>query len=160
MSWADDVESNDPTFVKDLENSQHTVWLVARWLSDRGYPTTVRPLRVRPNASQASEYADDGDIEIADRIEVKRRPDTSFTSLDTFPYPTVIVDVAHTWDNASPKPRAYFIVNAEGSHAIIVRGDTFAEWELVEKEDRKKGRRRRFYECPVRLCACVRITKP
>ena len=101
-----DYEANDASFVADLIESQRAVWYAAKLLNEMGYNVTIRPQNIRPSVEQMSEYADDGDLEIIQRIEVKRRKRPHFTGKDDFPFPTMIVDVAHTWDRANPKPFA------------------------------------------------------
>ena len=152
MSDYTTYEQNDPTFVADLLESNEHVWRVARWLSDLGYNVTVKPLSIRPDVSQMGQYSDNGDLEITQRIEVKRRPGIDFSSPDDFPYPTVIVDVAHAWDKARPKPYGYVILNASATACLVVKGDTAHLWQKLRKWDRAKQRERTFYECPVEIC--------
>jgi hypothetical protein len=149
------LDEIDPTFVQDLAASEKSVWLVARWMrSEYGLAVTVRPTFVRGDPSVASDYSDSGDLEISQRVEVKHRPGLQFCSLDEFPYSTVIVDVAHAWDNARPKPIAYVICNADITGAIIVDAKrTSSQWIRVTKPDTKRGRERTFYECPKLLCS-------
>ena len=147
-----DYDATDPTFVQDLKDSQESVWKAAQWLSGCGYNVTVRALSIRPDAEQMAEYADQGDLEIIQRVEVKRRPDIDFTSAEDFPFATLIVDVAHAYDRAKPKPYAYIIFDADASHCAIVKSLTRPSWVRTERMDRKKGRMRTFYECPTDLC--------
>jgi len=141
----------DPDFVKDLMESQVSVWMAAQWLSEKGYNVTVRKTNIRPSSNNMSEYADNGDIEIIQRIEVKRRK-IDFTSEFDYPYKTVFVDVAHTFDNAINKPFAYIIINQNGTHCIVIKSETFKHWIKTQKHDRLKNRDRFFYECPIKLC--------
>ena len=146
-----DYDQNDPTFVSDLKESKKAVSRAAEWLNTLGYPVVVRPTFVRPSAEKMSEYSDDGDLEIIQRIEVKRRLNIPFTSKEDFPYKTIIVDVCHTYDNARPKPYAYIIFNGEMDCCFVIDCKTHGEWIRSEKWDKAKGRSRNFYECPVAL---------
>lgn len=150
-----DYDTQDPTFLADLRESRKAVELVARWLSGRGYPVVVRPTFERPDPSRAAEFSDDGDIEIMQRVEVKQRKTLTFTSKADFPYPSVIVDACHCYDQARPKPYAYVIVNREFSAAFVVKCSTRQQWARVKKLDRQKQREREFYECPMALVDCV-----
>lgn len=145
-------EQNDATFIDDLKESQQYVWRAAQWLSTLGYNVTVRPVQIRPHVGQMSEYADSGDLEIIQRVEVKRRPSLRFTCREDYPYPTAIVDVAHTWDNARPKPYAYIVFNGDASACLVIKGATSRHWVKTVKHDRAKSRERTFYECPVEYC--------
>jgi hypothetical protein len=140
---------DDPSFPSDLEESQIAVWRVARWLVERGNNVTVRATHVRDTLENMADFSDEGDIEIVQRVEVKRRPDIEFRSRETFPYDSIIVDVAHAWDRARPKPFTYIILNASRTYAAIVRGETFKWWTKTKKRDRFKKRDRTFYECPI-----------
>lgn len=153
-----DYEKNDPSFIDDLRKSKEAVAVAAKWLSERGYPVIVRPTFERPSVEQMGEFSDDGDLEIIQRIEVKRRQSLTFTSKADFPYETIIVDACHCYDNARPKPFAYIIFNREMTAAFMVnvRG-TFSEWVKVEKRDSAKGRDRVFYECPLKLVSFVNM---
>jgi hypothetical protein len=153
-----DYDRDDPGFVADLHKSQESVWAVARWLGTLGHHVTIRALRIRPAAEQMGEFADDGDIEIVQRVEVKARR-LDFTSADDYPFPTIIVDVAHTWDNATPKPLAYVILNRAGTHAAIVYGQTSPKWVKTERFDAGKNRTRTFYESPVSLAKFFQLER-
>ena len=116
-----DYEDSDPSFIADLRKSKESVAVAAKWLSEKGYPVIVRPTFERPSVEQMDEYADDGDIEIVQRIEVKRRQQLTFTSREDFPYETVIVDACHCYDRARPKPYAYIIFNREMTAAFVMQ---------------------------------------
>jgi hypothetical protein len=151
-----DLDSTDPGFVDDLRESREAVQHVAQWLVAQGVPVLIRPTYIRPDQSQRSAYSDVGDLEIQQRVEVKRRFNVQFTCADDFPYPTIIVDVCHTYDNARPKPFMYVIVNHAMTHAaIILCRDTAKQWVRSTKMDSTLNREREFYECPISL---VRFT--
>jgi len=150
---ARNLELIDPGFPEDLENSQPAVACMAVWLIDAcGYPTTIHPQRLRPHVEQRHEYADKGDLTFIKngephRGEVKERPTIDFHSIEDFPWPTVIVDKRHRWDQADPKPYAYFIVNASLTGCFIILGSTFPHW--IRNELFYNGRWNNVYECPL-----------
>ena len=151
-------DTDDATFVDDLKESQQYEFKVMQWLSSLGYDVTKRAMRIRSDVSQMARYSDDGDLEIIFRIEVKRRTDMHFTSRETFPHNTVLVDVAHAFDNARRKPYCYFILNANATHCIqVMVKDTQKHWQKMRLLDRKKNRERTFYFCPVELCTFYAI---
>jgi hypothetical protein len=147
----------DPTFVSDLNRSKEAVWRASRWLSDQGFHVVVAPTIVRPDPSVRDEYGDDGDIQIVQRVEIKRRPGIHFTGRDDFPYPSIIVDVAHAWDRAHPKPYAYMIFNDDMTHCCIVKGDTSKHWSRTSKFAR--GREREYLECPIEFCRFKKVSQ-
>jgi hypothetical protein len=155
----EDYDRLDPTFERDLEESKLAVSVAAKWLSSKGYPVVVRPTFVRPDASKMSDFSDDGDIEIIQRVEVKRRQSLTFSSKEDFPYQTLIVDVAHAYDNARPKPYMYMIFNKEMTDCLLVECRTFHKWIKTTKYDRHRNRDRTFYECPIELVKWVKVER-
>lgn len=151
-----DYEIDDPTFIEDLRKSQGAVGVATDWLSKQGYPVIVRPTFERPDVSAIAEFSDHGDLEIVQRVEVKRRPNMAFTSKQDFPYSTIIVDACHCYDKAHPKPYSYIIFNQDMTTAFIVNTrETSRSWLKTSKFDAGKNRQREFYECPVHLVAVV-----
>jgi hypothetical protein len=145
------LDESDPTFVSDLKASHAAVLAVSEWFRGFGYPVIVRPTFIRENVERRSDYSDDGDLEIIQRIEVKHRKGLAFTSKEDFPFETVIVDTCHAWDNARPKPYAYIILNRSMSRALVVTGSTSKRWVKTRKFDTHAGRERSYYECPLEL---------
>ena len=147
-------DRDDPNFVRDLQASQKHVQIVAAWLISKGLTVDVLPIKIRPDVNQMNEYADDGDILVSKyngkkhRVEVKQRK-LKFTSIHDFPYPSIIIDVAHTWDRADPKPAAYILTNIDTTVAIVIKSKTSNKWIRKQKWDRFKKRNRIFLECPV-----------
>jgi hypothetical protein len=154
MYSAQHYAQHDASFVQDLQTSDRYVRIAAHWLQSLGFDVRVKPLRIRPDEAHMAEFADQGDLEIIHRrrVEVKRRIDIEFTGPDDYPYPTVFVDVAHTWDRAVNKPYAYLIFNKDASVCIIVKGETAQHWIKRQHFDAAKQRERTFYECPVEFC--------
>jgi len=152
-------DRDDPGFVGDLRASQKHVQIIAEWLRAKGLTVDILPTRIRPDVHQMSDYADDGDILVSKdggqkyRVEVKQRK-LRFTSIDDFPYSSIIVDVAHTWDRADPKPAAYILTNIDITAAIVIKAKTSDQWVRTQKWDRFKKRNRTFLECPVSLGEC------
>ena len=140
MTHQKDID--DPTFVRDLLESQRIVWLVAEWLHDQGNNVWIPATVVRPDPSVSHEFSDLGDIYLTgglagdgfvktDRlVEVKHRPTLSFTKRSDYPYPTVIVDQKSRFDAKPTKPDGYVIVNREKTHAAVVYCKTQAAWSV------------------------------
>ena len=162
-----DLNVTDPTFVDDLKESELAVWVAAKWLHSRGHFVLIPPTIIRPDARERAAYSDGGDLQIIrkpkrhwERVEVKRRLSINFTDGVDFPFETVIVDVAHSWDNADPKPVGYIIVSSDLSSGMIVNTKTTSsKWRRVEKYDAHVKRSREYYECPVNLCKFVKFDK-
>jgi hypothetical protein len=154
---AERYERDDPTFIEDLIASEGAVWKAIRWLYGKlSCDVTIRGRKIRESISDISDWDDRGDLVIhrgqdPERIEVKRRS-LHFTNLSNYPYPTVIVDVAHTFDRAEIKPTAYLIFNDHLTHVIVISTKKTREsWTRTERPDHGKNRVRTFYECPKEL---------
>ena len=143
-------QSSDAAFLARLRDSKQYATLAAHILS-KWYPVTIRPTYERPDVLQRAEYADQGDLEIIQIVEVKHRPELHFTCRADFPYPTIIVDQASSYDKKKQKPYMYMILNADCTHYAIVRGDTKKHWTEGETVNKFNGMKVLYYYCPVQL---------
>lgn len=144
---------NHDRFLKHLDKSQEAVWRVAGWLNDKKkLPVQVNPGGRAPLSSEHESYADNGDLTVGMRVEVKRLS-RSFTGRDDWPFKDFMVCARHSWDKAVQKPYAYVIVNKEGTHAALVKGETYPSWDVIERSDRRyeHGYSQEFYLCPLEL---------
>lgn len=140
-------------FLSALDRSRTAVWVAAQWLLRQGYDAQIRPALERPTFEDRNEFADNGDIEIKQRVEVKHRF-LSFTNEDSYPYDTVIVDEKYKIDRInSAELYQYIILNEEMTHCCVVYGITRSQWVERKKYDKKDRQTRTFYECPVSLCS-------
>jgi hypothetical protein len=147
----------DAEFVAALEESQQWVAEVARWMERKGYDVQVKPQRVRPSFESRHDFADEGDIEVRQRVEVKAR-EVDFTGPDDYPYPTVIVDEQYKVDRRPMRLLfGYVILNRSRTHACLIPARTRRHWSVVTLNDRKDRERRSFYVVAVGLCAFVRL---
>jgi hypothetical protein len=126
---------NHDRFLRHLDESQGAVMAVAGWLKSMGFPVRINPTFKRPHHADWREYADSGDLEIGQRIEVKHRPKILFTGPDDWPHPNFIVCAKHAWDRAHPRPHAFICLSGDFSHAGIVYGRDWKEWAVEEKRD-------------------------
>lgn len=149
------LDEIDQSFVDDLVKSREAVERAAKWLSELGYPVVIRPTFIRPDPTSRFDYSDAGDLEIIQRIEVKRREGLTFSSRGDFPFNSIIVDTCHAYDKAKLKPYAYIIFNREMSACFVVNKKTRAKWFKTTK--RSRGRDRDFYECPIELAEFVEV---
>lgn len=125
---------NDRRFEKHLDESHAGVMAVADWLRGMGFPVRINPTFKRPSRDQWKEFADGGDLEIGQRIEVKRRG-FNFTGAADWPYESFLVMALHAWDNARPKPHAIITLSADMTHAGIVYGRDREQWRVERTKD-------------------------
>lgn len=142
---------DDKLFVKHLMTSQDAVWEVAKWLQSRGNTVTVNPTFVTPSHEQWEDYADNGDLFITQRIEVKARG-IEFTCEEDWPYgDTMIVCAKHAWDRALQKPYAFINLNKARTHVAVLKGSTHKHWTVERKTDaRYQNMTQEFYFCDIK----------
>jgi hypothetical protein len=132
-------------FFELLDASQSTVWMAAQWLVSRGFNVKVNASGKTPDHENWKKYADNGDLEVSQRVEVKRSG-YDFTCAQDYPFENMIVCAKHSYDNAIPKPYVYLIFNKAGTHVARIYSRQRHEWFEQEKEDgRFKGYKQVFY---------------
>jgi len=148
MASLDDI---DPGFVARLLESERDKWVVARWLGDTfKQHVTVRALRVRPTSADRAEYADQGDLEIVQTVEVKHDRTRMFTGAADYPFADVLVDNVNTYDRKQPKPYAYVILNADATYAAVVKpAQSFAAWTRRDIRNHGDGYLKTVYCVPL-----------
>jgi hypothetical protein len=144
-----DLYDVDPNFARDLLLSEWPVYKVASFFRRNGFTVTLPPIVVRPHGAPLKAYSDTYDLKaMCDGssllIEVKRR-NITFTSLRTFPFPTVIIDAASHYDTLSPKPDFHFLLNKGCSIALVA---VPGQWEKRRIHSDARGRERDYYLAP------------
>ncbi|MFW5970495.1 MAG: hypothetical protein ACOCQT_00200 [Desulfovermiculus sp.] len=123
---------------------------MARWLHGLGYNVAVNATGRAPRHEDWQDYADSGDLEINQRMEVKRLS-VDFTGRQDWPFGSkFLVCARHSFDRAMPKPHAYIILNRTGTHAAIVKKETYPQWYVEKRTDsRYQGVEQEFYLAPL-----------
>ena len=144
-------------FTERLKKSQEAVLHMAAWHERRGFSVYVPPLRIAPSRDQWREFSDSGDFYVDGyggkrRMEAKRLT-KNFTCHADWPYKLVfIVCSKHSFDNADPKPRNYFILNPSMTHCgVVAVNSTVDDWTWRPVYDRKFLEWQDDYFCPMRL---------
>lgn len=152
------LDQSDPTFLEDLEKSKIAVEFAAGYWQAKGYRVEIPVTRARPEPSVRMDYSDNGDLIVYARAEVKRRG-FNFKSMADFKYPSIIVDVCHSFDNAKPKPFVYMILSNDMTGMIVVQvAATMHLWTKRVRKDTHAGRERSYYECPISACKYEKFT--
>ena len=125
------------------------VQLAADWLTRRGHAVTLPAVRVTPDPSKQEEYADEGDLYIQQRIEVKHLS-AQFTGRQDWPFKDFIVCAKHSFDNAFPKPHAYIILSKDLCHVAVVMAANHKSWTVSERTDKRYDNiKQDFYFSPL-----------
>lgn len=142
----------DPTFSEDFRASHPVVDQVAAWVRSEGLRVEVPEPKERPDPSQRMRYSDRYDFLAhgLGRCEVKGRT-LDFSSLETFPHPTVFVNPIHR-----PVLDWYFFVNRQRDGVLCLDGSTKDQWKIVK--DRSRGRVRKLYEASKELLVYLPLT--
>ena len=123
-----------------------------------GYPVSIPPTFVAPSHEEREEYADDGDLYVGQRVEVKRLG-VEFTGRADWPFGSkFIVCAKHSFDRAKPKPYRYYYLNKSETHAAIVMGSSHKSWYCETKKDsRYEDMVQDCYMCPMHLVKFISL---
>jgi hypothetical protein len=146
------VEENHKKFLSHLSDSDKARHIIAKYLIKRGHEVTIPPTSRAEKKSDWRKHADNGDLYIKQRIEVKMLG-CHFTNKFDWPYKDkFIVCAKHSWDMANPKPYGYFLLNNKATHFAFVSNNTSSKWTSdVRKDSRYESVVQEFYFCPVEL---------
>jgi hypothetical protein len=131
-------ERDHTRFVQHLNDSKHGVWLVANWLNEKqGLNVTVNASSVSKGYEDRMDHVDSGDLYISQRVEVKSLS-AEFTGKHDWPFKDqLIVCAKHSYDNATPKPYMYVLLNKAKTHAIIIMGRDHGKWTVKKYNDKR-----------------------
>ena len=142
-------------FLEDFRNSIRAVERFAALLRSRNVAVWLPPTEMTPDVESRMDYADGGDLMIQLRAEHKVRS-LSFSSRESFPFPTIIIDEKYKVDAKGGTPLlAYFIESSDGQCVACVYGHTKNRWLTKDAFDKKQGRTCTYYVVPkeyVRFC--------
>ena len=141
---------NFDKFAKHLKDSISGVFLGAQVFHDKGYTVKINPSLLAPSAEEWESYADNGDLEISMRVEVKQSG-YDFTSATDYPFKEMIVYGKNAWDRAMPKPKYIMHLNKAGTHYSLMDVMLREHWFVEELPDKRYGPNytQEFYLCPV-----------
>ena len=151
------MTSNHNKFLEKLERSDLYVWYVAKWLHKLGYSVSVPVNPKAPRPQVWKEYADQGDLHVLIRVEVKA-PEIVFTGKDDWPYKEFYVCNKYQYDRSEPKPQMFFIMSQDGKYAGMVNSETLDKWFEKEIID-DYGRKKIVYCCPLDMVKWIQITE-
>jgi len=146
------MKENHSKFLRHLNDSSDSVFIVARYLYDKGLDVRINSLKRAKRHSDWKNYKDDGDLFVYKndnefRIEVKGLS-CDFTNKSDWCFRDFIVCAKHSFDLANKKPSAYFILNKQRTHIAIVRTKYFDKWNVVSRKDtRYDSVTQEFYTC-------------
>lgn len=126
---------------------------VAQLLRHWGYPVDHPDLVFRPEHERSREVLSEfartqKDLEVGGIVlEVKSRT-LSFTSRDTYPYPTVLLDTVRGWAEKEKKPDLYVIVSQPTGCIMAVDARRMTSFPVETRTDRSRNHTDQWYACP------------
>ncbi len=133
-------------FLERVDESQLAVYIAGRWLQRLGHHIIMPPYSHAESHADWREHADNGDLHVASRWEVKHHS-YPWKSLETWTHDDFIVCSRHTYDQAKVKPRGYIYLNRDMTHAAVVFADTVGKWETRDNWDPNLGKKTECYVC-------------
>jgi|TARA_R110000744_G_scaffold27083_7_gene66309 hypothetical protein len=129
-------------YVKNLSKSSGAVWRVAMYLHAFKYTVTIPALHIAKDLSEYKSKIDDCDLILhrdgkSEKIEVKHQS-WEWTSHKDIPWKSIIVCAKKSYDRHEDKPSAYFLVNKQLTHSILVPTTTHEDWWAKDIHDKKK----------------------
>lgn len=146
--WA----QNDTLFKKELEIGHAWQDLPATFFRLHGFSAEVTELKFRESISEASKWLDSADLIINNFfiLEVKSRNET-FTSPQSFPYQTALVDTVAGYDGKSEKPLAYIMISRPTGAMLCLRSGSSQKWTKQKKFDNVRKIECEFYLCDKKM---------
>jgi hypothetical protein len=137
---------NDTLFIKELKDGFAWQSLPVLFLQLSGLDVEMPELKIREGGiSKAAPFFDSKDLIVnKKRIEIKSRKE-KFTSPETFPYSTAIVDTVKKFEGREEKPFAYIMVSRFTGSMLWVDCQTWKDWSVIEKFDHTRKYRDKFY---------------
>lgn len=152
-----------------LDNSRHTVFCIAEYLHHCGFSVRIDEFVYAQNAADWQNNVDKGDIKIRrkngkiDIVEVKGT-NRLFTGPHDWGSDFAIVAKKESVERFDlpkyKKPMAYFIVNHDNTHAVIIKWDTRPHWRLEPFKYKNVGNVEMQYVCPIEYCEFRDLSKP
>ena len=132
-----------------LRRSNDAVWAVARYLHSLQHTVTVPALHIAKDLSEYKEMVDEGDIILhrdgkEDIVEVKHQS-WDWTEHSHIPWPEIIVCAKKSYDRHKKKPVAYFLVNKQLSHSLVIPTSTYSSWTVKDIHDKHKNWIQKMY---------------
>lgn len=144
------MDANHEKFLSHLDASSGGVSLAKAWLESRGHEVSIRPSGRAEARADWKNHADNGDLTISLRVEVKQLG-CDFTCEADWPFrDKFIVCAKHAFDRAKPKPYGFIIINRAGTHAAFVLCSDARHWTVERRKDsRYDGVEQDFYLSPL-----------
>lgn len=150
-------EENFERFRKHLAKSEEGVQFAAHYLLSLGHDVLIKATSCAPSRDQWKEFADDGDLYIQQRVEVKHLSATFAEG--HWPFGSkFLVCAKHSYDRSKPKPFAYLYFSSDRKCVASVLGSSRPHWYVESRNDQRyENYKQDFYLCPLEHVKFTRI---
>lgn len=126
-------------FLSELRIGYQWQLKVGQMLSDLGFTVSIDPLTIAQSEEETREFTkNDKDLLVNGKyLEVKTRSIT-FTTPDSFPYPTAILETVQGWQAKATKPFAILLVSRPTGRVLVVDGATQPDWTINRDFDSRR----------------------
>lgn len=140
---------NDELFIKELKDGFSWQRLPLTFFDLHELKVEMPELEIREGSiKNAGKFFNSKDLLVnGKRIEIKSRKE-AFTSPDSFPYKTAIVDTVKKYEGRDDKPFAYVMVSRITGSMLWVDASTPDNWSVKRKFDKTRKYHDNFYEIP------------
>ena len=137
-------------YMKNLGKSSNAVWRVAMYIHSLKHKVTIPPLHIADSKNQYMDFVDEGDLILhrdgkEEIIEVKHQS-WDWATHDDIPWKSLIVCAKKSYDRHEVKPSAYFLVNTQLTHALVIPTSMYEHWWTEDVHDKKKDWVQRMYK--------------
>jgi hypothetical protein len=140
-------QNNDELFFKELKQGYYWQHLPLTFFELHGLEVQMPELKFRASIKEAEKWKNSSDLIVNGFIiEVKSRNE-SFTSPESFPYETILVDTVSGYDAKDVKPLAYIMISRPTGAMLTLRSTSSKGWQKESKFDNIRKITDDFYLC-------------
>lgn len=152
-SWS----QNDELFKKELLAGHAWQELPATFFKLHGFEVQTPELKIRESITEASKWLDSTDLIVEGfKLEVKSRNEI-FTSAQSFPYETALVDTVSGYDGKIEKPLAYIMISRPTGSMLCLKAESSQGWTVQKKFDHVRKIEDQFYLCDRKLLQPINV---
>jgi len=147
MDWS----QNDELFFSELKQGNSWQALPALFLTLQGFKVEMPNLTIRENIQEADKYKNSVDLVINGKILECKSRNEKFTSINDFPYETIIVDTVSGYDAKNPKPTAYIMISKVTGSMLCLPSHSSSKWTKKDIKDQTRQILDEFYMADKKL---------
>lgn len=142
MKWSD----NNDLFIKELTEGFAWQSIPMMFFKLHNFDVQMPNLEIRDDSiKNAAPFFNSKDLFVNNmRIEIKSRKE-KFTSPDSFPYDTAMVDTVKKFTGRTDKPVAYVMISRDTGSMLWVDSTRYKEWDIIERFDNTRKFREKFF---------------